>query len=302
MNSNAPVTVTYGDCGHRQSRMRLWSRAVIVLSLCILISGCSATRLLYNQLDWLVVWYLDDYFELTDEQRDDLRETVDRHLTWHRQSQLPKYAEFCRSLDRQWAQGASIELIEQRYNQLIEYWDELFEYAMPDIARFLLMLTDEQIDEFLQRVEENNQELLEEYSGETYERRLKQRQKAVIRVTERFVGRLNNNQKGIVRQYTSNLYDNSQEWIEGRRVWQARFTELIRSRPNDFSAQLSGLMLDPNQFDNPDYREKVEQNKRLIFDMYEVLLYQMTDKQRKTLSKRLNRYARDFELLAAEAS
>lgn len=282
----------------RSPQMRLSARIIGVALLCLLIAGCSATRLLYNQLDWLVVWYLNDYFSLSDEQRDDLRDTVERHLAWHRQSQLPKYAEFCRELDRQWAQGASIELIEQRYEELIEYWDALFEHAMPDIADFLLALTDEQIDEFVERVEENNQEMLEEYSGETFEERLKNRQKAIIKTTERLVGRLNDNQKGVIRQYVMSLHDNSEEWVEGRRVWQTRFTELLRERPADFADRLSRLMIDPNQFDNVDYRAKVEENKQLIFDMYEVLLSSLTDKQRATLSKRLNRYARDFEMLA----
>lgn len=302
MSSRAPAQKVFDDCRFRRLPPIHWSKAVVILALCVLIAGCSATRLIYNQADWLVVWYLNGYFSLSDEQRDDLREIVDRQLSWHRRSQLPKYAEFCRELDQQWPQGASIQLIERRFDQLIEYWDALFEHAMPDIARFLMSLTDEQIDEFLRRVEENNQELLEEYSGETFEQRVKQRQKAIIKMSERFVGRLNADQKGVVRQYTNNLHDNSEEWIKGRRIWQIRFSELIRSRPDDFAEQLADLMLDPNQVDNPEYRERVAENKQLIFDMCEVLLVQLTDKQRKTLSKRLNRYARDFELLAAEAS
>lgn len=300
MKSSAQVINQSNDCGRRQSGVTRF-RTIGVLVLCALLAGCSATRLIYNQLDWLAVWYLDDYFSLSDEQRDDLQTIVDRQLAWHRQSQLPKYAAFCRELDEQWKAGASIGVIERRYDQLIEYWDELFEHAMPDIARFLLSLTDEQVDEFLVRVEENNQELLEEYSGESAEQRLKQRQKAIIKMSERFVGRLTSEQRGVVRQYTSNLHDNSEEWMKGRQAWQIQFTELIRRRPDDFAEQLASLMLDPNQVDDTQYRRQVEQNKELMFDMYEVLLVQLTPKQRKTLSKRLNRYASDFELLAAEA-
>lgn len=290
---------------HRAPRYRVDAaftrlRLVALLIVCGLLVSCSATRLLYNQLDWLVVWYLDDYFSLTDEQRDALRESVDRHLEWHRTTQLPKYAEFCRDLEREWAQQPSVDILRRRHDELIGYWDAMLEYGLPDMARFLLSLTDEQVDEFDARVQESNAELLEEYSGETRERRLKQRRKSVVKITERFVGRLNQNQKGVVGQYVNNLHDNSQEWIEGRRLWQLEFMALLRERPADFEPRLRGLMLDPNQFDSAEYRRKVDENRELIFDMYEVMLYSLTEAQRATLSKRLKRYAKDFELLAAQ--
>jgi len=280
-------------------RARFSARTLGLLLVSSLLLSCSATRLMYNQLDWLAVWYIDDYFSLTDDQRDSLREAVDQNLEWHRRTQLPRYADFCRELDRQWVENPSIELIEQRYDELMGYWYALLGHAMPDITEFLLSLSDEQVADFLERVEENNQEMIDEYSGESAERRLKQRQKVIIKITRRFVGRLNDNQKAIVRQYAGSLHDNSEEWIEGRRIWQTEFSRLLRERPEDFADRVGNLLFDPNQFDSATYREQVTENTELIFDMYEVLLFGLTDKQRATLSKRLNRYADDFEDLAA---
>ena len=37
--------------------------------LLLLLSGCSATQLIYNRVDILVRWYLDDYVSLDREQQ-----------------------------------------------------------------------------------------------------------------------------------------------------------------------------------------------------------------------------------------
>ena len=282
--------------------LRRASLVALLAAAMLTLGACSATRFAYNQLDWLIVWYIDDYFALNDEQREALSASVRRNLDWHRQSELPRYAEFCRRAEAEWTSALTTETLERSYDELIDYWDALFDRLMPDIAEFLLSLDDEQIDQFVAKIEENNDEMRKEYSGETPDQRLRQRQKAIVKVTERFVGRLSRQQRNVVRQYASDLHDNSEEWMAGRRIWQQRFTSLLRERPDDFAAQLRDIMLDPNQFDSADYRRRVDENRALIFDLYEVLLTDLSDRQRATLSRRLMRYAKNFDVLAAGAS
>ena len=109
-------------------RRKTW----LVIILGILLAGCSATRLLYNQLDWGIVWYLNGFFSLTGEQKDALRESVERNLEWHRKTQLPKYAEFARALDRDIAGEVTVELLDRRNKEIISFWDEFVLQTVPD--------------------------------------------------------------------------------------------------------------------------------------------------------------------------
>ena len=59
-------------------------------------------------------------------------------------------------------------------------------------------------------------------------------------------------------------------------------------------------MLDPNQFDSPEYRDKVEQNRQLALEMMTDLINRMNDEQRDRFSKRLQLYAKDFDLLSVQ--
>ncbi|TDJ44882.1 MAG: hypothetical protein E2O52_07490 [Gammaproteobacteria bacterium] len=276
--------------------------AVSVVFLCLLLAGCSATRVLYNQLDWVVIWYLDGYFSLDEAQEEQLRETVTRNFEWHRRTQLPRYAQYCRELERESRGVLTADILEERYQRTIELWDELIGQATPGIAAFFLTLTDEQIDEFIVNLEENNQELWEKYGGETPEERRARRQKGAIKGFKRVIGRLNSEQQALVRVYMANMHDVSEEWMAGRRRWQQAFRTLLVERPAEpeFSERFLQLMMDPNRTDEPEYREKVAANRKLTFDMIIALSAQLTDAQRERLSGRLLRYARDFEILAGQ--
>ena len=60
------------------------------LILC-LVSGCSATQFIYNRVDIVIRWYLDDYVTLSRDQRAQFDERLDDLLAWHRQEELPTY-------------------------------------------------------------------------------------------------------------------------------------------------------------------------------------------------------------------
>lgn len=270
------------------------------LAVLISISGCS-TRFMYNQLDWAAVWYLDRYFSLTEEQETELRAAVDRNLEWHRYTQLPRYAEFCRQLDREAGGQLTPELMRARYDEMLTFWDDFMLHIIPDTQVFLMNLTPEQIDEVVEKMEESNQEMHEEYSGNTAERRQQRRDRASIRGIQMFTGKLNKEQKEFIKASTASMLDASEDWIDNRRMWQQRFRQLLKEQPppHEFRAELTELFVYPRNAHDEDYRRRVEYNLDIFFNMVVTLDGMLTDSQRKRMSRRLNNYARDFELLAA---
>jgi len=277
-------------------------RILCVLVLTLGVVGCSATRVLYNQLDWVSVWYLNGYFSLDEAQEAQLRDAVSRNLEWHRRTQLPEYAKFCRQLIRDADGVLTEEVLEARFQRMIELWDEMLRNALPDVSAFFLALSDEQVDEFVENLEENNQELWEEYAGETPEKRLERREKAAFKGFKRVVGRLTPEQKDIIRAYMGNMHDVSEYWIESRRRWQQDFRGLVVERPQEpeFSERLTALMLDPNRDDDSSYRQRVDENRANFFALTLAMHASMTAKQRERFNRRLQDFARDFEVLAVQ--
>ena len=270
-----------------------------LLVVLISVSGCS-TRFTYNQLDWVTVWYVDRYFSLTEEQETELRTAVDRNLEWHRHTQLPRYADFCRQLDSEAGGQFTAELMRARYDQMLSFWDDFMLHIVLDAQVFLMGLMPQQIEEIFEKMEKSNQEMYEEYSGDNTERRQQRRDKAAIRGIQMFTGKLNKEQREFVKASTASMLDANEDLIENRRIWQQRFRQLLENQPppNKFHAELTELFVYPRNAHDEDYRRRVEYNLGIFLNMAVTLDGLLTDAQRKRMSRRLNNYAGDFELLA----
>lgn len=291
-----------GDYRRPSTRVpvRAW---VLVLALSLALGGCLSTRFIYNQVDWLLVWYLSDVFSLEKEQKQDLRLVVERNLDWVRTEQLPEYAQLLRELESSASDGSlSVEQLQGQAESMIGLFDVFLRQVIPDMASFLGGLSDEQVADFVAKSEVKNEELWEEYAGATPEKRQERRQKSAVKNIQRFTGKLDDQQQALIAGYMTRMYDNSQEWMQGRRQWQADFQALVLERPprEELERRLEEIVLDPNYTDSEVYRQQVDANTVILFEMLVDLNTTLTDRQRDRMSERLLGFAEDFEALAGD--
>ena len=67
-----------------------WFR-VCLLGGVLFLGACSSTTFVYNRLDFLVPWYVDDYVDLNQQQKQHLDGLLEPFLVWHRARELPDY-------------------------------------------------------------------------------------------------------------------------------------------------------------------------------------------------------------------
>jgi hypothetical protein len=72
---------------------RIIRHASIWLALTALLglSGCSTIKVVYNNSDDVIYWWLDSYADLQDSQKQFTRDALADLHRWHRQQQLPEY-------------------------------------------------------------------------------------------------------------------------------------------------------------------------------------------------------------------
>ncbi len=63
----------------------------VALAALMTLSGCSTIKVVYNNSDDLIYWWLDGYADLQGEQKQFTRDTLVELQRWHRQQQLPEY-------------------------------------------------------------------------------------------------------------------------------------------------------------------------------------------------------------------
>jgi len=274
---------------------------ILLLSVLLFVGGCSVVRTAYNNLNWVVTYYLAKHFELDSEQKKDLRVMVDRNLSWHRETQLPLYSEFLGELSDSLNKPVTPEEAGEAYTRMLDFWDSMMLQIVPDTQAFLSNLSDEQIEQMIVRMEENNQEMYDKYSGVTPEQREARRNKNTIKAAERVLGKLNEEQKMMIASSLADMEDATEDWVDNRRLWQAEFISLVRERPpeQEYTERLTHLFVYPRQYDEPEFQAVIDRNLGRSLNLTADLLNSLSDKQRKRAQQRLGKFATDFERLAA---
>lgn len=290
------------SAGAGWKRRVAWLRlAVTGLFAAVILSGC-VVRVVYNQLDWLALWYVEDYFALDPAQEEQARQIIGRTLDWHRRTQVPRYAGLMRTLLGGVNPPVEAAFLANRYAEVVVLWDDLLRQAAPDFAGLLQSLSDEQVDELFANLADENRELAEDYSGTSRDERRAKQDKAIIKAFRRFTGRLSPEQEMLVRTRTARFHDLSADWLRRREVWQMEFRVLMAGRKADplFAERVTDLMLNPNQFDSPGYRELVLENQQASFALVAAVLSSLSPKQSEHLRNHLTTYARDFDALVRD--
>ncbi len=276
------------------------ARALPCVLVCLLVSGCM-TQLVYKNLNWLVVWYMNGVYSLSKAQRVDLRAQVDQDFEWHRQTQLPRYAAYLLAIEQQAKQPVSDAQVEAFHLEGQDLWRDSMHHIIPGVAVFLRQLSPEQVDRAGERMDERDTKQWKEFTSQSPAERVEKRDRMIVKAIQHFTGRLTKEQEALVIGYASDMHEVSMEWMESRRQWRIRFQALLQDRPEqvEYEARLRDLFIDPNRRDDPPYRRKVEENLSISFSMLAALTNDLTEKQRAKLSKQLTGYAADFERLTA---
>lgn len=279
-----------------------WLRLLLIVFLIVGASACS-TRFLYDKIDTFVVWKMGSFVSLSKPQKEELKRQIGDQLEVVRQDELPRVAGVLDDASSGIESGyVTPEMLDDGYRQMLALFDEFMLGIVPISEWFLLSLSDEQVAELFENLEELNQEMYDDYSGPTDEERRENRDKSAIKMAQRFTGRLSDEQKLVITDALARMADSSEEWIEYQREWQRRFRALVENPPpsQEFRDELTLLFVYPRSFHTPEYRARVDANRAIFNDMLAELLTGLTDKQRSRVVEKLDGYAEMLRKLSED--
>lgn len=199
-------------------------RLSLLLAFVLLLPGCSAIKIGYNQLPTLSYWWLDAQLSFTDPQTRSVRQSLGQLHAWHRREELPDYASLLGTL----ASQSSGTITEQ---EVCKVWDDtqrLLERTLREAVRqaapIALQLGPTQLQHMARHWERKNEEWEDMWLRGSPKARLDRRlDRAVERYSE-FYGALTGPQEALVRQQLQQSIW-TPEW--GRRDRQRRQQDLL---------------------------------------------------------------------------
>lgn len=201
---------------------------VILGLLLVSLSGCSAVRLAYEQGDWLLARYMDDWLDLDATQEQLLAVELERWMEEHRRYEIPLYLAFLRDFRSAAADGLTRAEIDRLFDTGAAVYRSTATRAAALAAPVLADLSPEQVEHLARRIDENNREYSEKYLRDASAGRLSARAEVGIERLERWTGRLQESQVRLITRMNAGLPDTAEPWSEYRKSQQQELLRLLR--------------------------------------------------------------------------
>lgn len=172
----------------------------LALLALLLLQGCSAIKLGYNQAPTLGYWWLDSQISLEDNQQPQVREALGQLHRWHREQELPVYAALLVKL-----QGLATRDVEAQ--QVCDVWsdaasavDRLMAQAARQAAPIAVQLQPQQLRHLARQWEQSNEAWEKEWLAGSAPDRFKRRLDRIAARYGDFYGNLTEPQVELLRQ------------------------------------------------------------------------------------------------------
>ncbi len=276
--------------------MRTMIRPIVLLLLVLLLAGCGV-RMAYNNLDRLMLRWVDSQVSLDSEQTIVARGMIESHLDWHCATELPDYAIWLRRIDADIGSGQmTVEVLEHHAETMTTFWHRLLTTMRPSMIEMIALLSDHQLEELEDAFAERNKEIATRAKMGGGER-LEQRVDSMERGLRRFMGRLDGEQRRRLESWAGELKRIDESTLDETLRWQQAFFEVARNRHDpEFEHVVAGL-LDPANNWSDEHWELMAHNRERTLHVLSEILDQASDRQVGRLRSRLVSLADDFDRL-----
>jgi len=280
---------------------------LLALGLLVSLSACSLVFTGYNQAPSLLIFsWVNPHLDLSSEQDKQLRLDLQVLHQWHRQQQLPVYADVFQKM----AVLAPKDLTGSQVCALADEFKDtlapLTQQMAPAIARLALKLTPEQLQHLEQQYDKDNKDYRKEWKLDaSADKQLQVEADKGVENAERLYDRLDTKQKALVKQLAKDSqYDPQKSWGERLRRQQDMVSTLQRIAKSQqglaWAQQEATALLNRSLLNSPDeaYRAYADMRKDINCEAAAQLHNSTSASQREFAVKTLKTYEADLRGLA----
>jgi len=281
----------------RQYRRRL--RLLALPLLVLFVSACSGTSFLYNRLDFLVPWYVDDYVDLNSAQDDELELMLEPFLAWHRREELPRYVDLLQLAEAMLDDSLTLDEVRELAGELETAADRVQTRSLDWMLPLGQGLSEGQIAEFLDTLKEQQEELEEEYLDRDLEEYREEAYERFLDNCEDYLGRLDKSQRDTVRRGIARLSRSDFVWLQERQDWVERLRRLLQREPG-WQEEVRRALAQRWEATSPEYKGMYERNLAVIQQTLVEVINSRSERQDRRLRNKLADLREDFTALSQQ--
>ncbi|PLW70841.1 DUF6279 family lipoprotein [Pseudohalioglobus lutimaris] len=274
-----------------------YRRSILGLLL-LALTGCSSTTFLYNRLDFIIPWYVDDYVDLDRAQKRVLDRLLDPFLSWHRSEELPVYLSLLDDMDNLLDRDISVTELETLVAGAEKAWLRVEARGLEWMISLGEELSAEQMQEFVEELRDKQEEYEEEYLTRSDEEYHEEAYDNLKDSAQDYLGRLDWGQRTTFEEAADKLQRFDAIWLRERAAWLDRMEEILRREPG-WQQALRDALGEREQTTSAEYRVIYEHNARVLYAAVATVLNSRDAKQDKRLRGKIRNLREDLEELIA---
>ena len=285
---------------------RFFLTCVVFFSL--LLSSCSSIQLAYNQVDFLLKWWIDDYVDLSTEQSQMFDQSIPLIVKKHRQEELPKALQQLRQLRAKVEQPLQIDDGVKIVKDVKSFSRTSINLLQDDAVNLALSLQAKQFTYMENAFTKSNKKFQNDFLKGNFEDRLDKRVEKIIERTESFSGNLTKSQKiqinEIAREYLLDM-----EVVYQTRLYKQQLTiktlkKIAQDQPSPAQAKsmINQLFNDIELGSTPEQKE-FEKKRDLHSGIVLAKITELFDEQqRKKTQAKIRSWEQDLQKLIQQTS
>ena len=182
------------------------------------LSGCSTIKVVYNNSDDLIYWWLDGYLDLQDGQKQLARDSLSDLHRWHRQQQLPDYVALLKRIQAMAPNDITPAQVCAVTEDMKTSFVTLLRFVEPANAQLAAQLKPDQLQAMRKKFDKTNKTWRSDWLEPDAEGRLRYRTKQALNRLEDFYGRLDKPQRDVLHTWLSqSAFDPALSYAERER-------------------------------------------------------------------------------------
>ena len=271
------------------------------------LAGCSAVKFGYEQAPSLVYWWLDGHLDFSDSQSTRVRDALERLQRWHRQRELPLYADLLARAATLAEGPVEADQVCQMQADMQQRLDALLQEAVRQLSPVMAQIETRQIRHMSAHLEQKNAKWEDQWLQGSSSMRLQRRlDRAADRLAD-FYGSLTTAQTRLLRrQLEQSVW--SPEWGRQERLRQQRdllgaLMRIEAEKPSVKATELALLgvwdrWLQPRSAaDQERWKDWIVQGCQNLADLHN----STSAEQRQRAARRLRSYEKDLRELAGRS-
>jgi len=274
---------------------------ILLFSVSLFNVGCSKTTFAYNQLDWLLPWYLNRFVNLDQQQERDLDSLLSPFLDWHRAEELPKYLQTFRDFEGLLDDEVTPADLERLEDEIEHAWVRLERRSLDWLINLAITLSAKQVDDFFRKLKKQQNKYEKKYLTRTDAEFVEGARKELIGILKKYLGSITPEQRKLIDSQLAELKRSDRTWLDERARWIDRVEKVLERKPR-WQDNLKKLLIDREKNLSEDYLMVYEWNTSVIRNIVARNLNSRSKKQDRKLRKELVKWQRDIETLIAQSN